>query len=194
MPTASIKFTSDYLIAAFQRYRRQHRGRYVGLAIKLLALALLAPLAFWMFWQEHLVIGGLFAALSVFMFFAHHVDYWLARRSFTKSPYRDEDVLIEFTDAGFHARSPKQDTKLQWSAFTKVAHFRDGFLLFQGPKFFNWIPFSSLGSPSQAAELSAFLRSKISEHKIVEPSAAPNGGPATQLGNSGVTEGPPWVS
>ena len=28
----------------------------------------------------------------------------------------------------------------------------------------------------------------------VEPSASPNGGPATQLGNSGVTEGPPSVS
>jgi len=27
-----------------------------------------------------------------------------------------------------------------------------------------------------------------------EPSAPPNGGPATQLGNSGVTEGPPSVS
>ena len=30
--------------------------------------------------------------------------------------------------------------------------------------------------------------------KITEPGAAPNGGPATQLGNSGVTEGPPSVS
>jgi hypothetical protein len=30
--------------------------------------------------------------------------------------------------------------------------------------------------------------------KIAEPCAAPNGGPATQLGNSGVTEGPPSVS
>ena len=29
---------------------------------------------------------------------------------------------------------------------------------------------------------------------LTEPSAAPNGGPATQLGNSGVTEGPPSVS
>jgi hypothetical protein len=29
---------------------------------------------------------------------------------------------------------------------------------------------------------------------IVEPCAAPNGGPATQLGNSSVTEGPPSVS
>ena len=31
-------------------------------------------------------------------------------------------------------------------------------------------------------------------HRIGEPDAAPNGGPATQLGNSGATEGPPSVS
>jgi hypothetical protein len=30
--------------------------------------------------------------------------------------------------------------------------------------------------------------------KTTEPSAAPNGGPATPLGNSGVTDGPPSVS
>jgi hypothetical protein len=194
MPTASIKFTSDFLIEAFRRYRRQHRGRYVGLAIKLLALVLLAPIAVFMFWQEHVLFGVFFAALGVFMFFAHHVDYWLARRSFRKSPYRDEDMIIEFSDAGFHARSPKQDTRLQWSAFTRVAHFRDGFLLFQGPRFFNWIPVSSLGSPSQAAELAALLRSKIAEHRIVEPCAAPTHGPATSSGNSGVGAGSPSVN
>jgi hypothetical protein len=32
------------------------------------------------------------------------------------------------------------------------------------------------------------------DRKIGEPGAAPNGGPATQLGNSNVTEGPPSVS
>jgi hypothetical protein len=30
--------------------------------------------------------------------------------------------------------------------------------------------------------------------RTAEPNAAPNGGPATQLANSGVTEGPPSVS
>jgi YcxB-like protein len=169
MPTASIKFTPDFLVEALKRYRLQHRGRYVGLAIKLFALALLTPLAIWMFSRGHILIGILFAALGTFMFFAHHVDYWLARRSFRRSPYRDDDVTIEFTDTGFHARSPKQDTKLQWSAFTRVAHFRDGFLLFQGPKLCNWIPHSALGSTSQAAELATLLASKIAEHRIVEP-------------------------
>jgi hypothetical protein len=191
MPTATIKFTSDFIIEASIRYRGQHRGRYVALGIKLLALVLLAPLALWMFWQEHVLIGVFFVALSVFMFFAHHVDYWLARRSFRKSPYRDEDVIIEFTDAGFHARSPKQDTKLHWSAFTRVAHFSDGFLLFQGPKFFNWIPLSSLGSPAQATDLAALLRSNIAEHKIVEPDHWTERGRAASVYNSGTTDRPP---
>lgn len=168
MPTAFIKFTPDFQIAALQRYSDQRRGRHVRLAIKLLALVLLAPHVVWMFWQEQFVIGVFFAALSVFVFFAHRVDYWFAQRVFMKSPYRDEDVLIEFTDDGFHSRSSKQDTKLQWSAFTQVAHFRDGFMLFHGPKFFNWIPFSSLESPSKAAELRTLLQSKIAEHKIIE--------------------------
>jgi len=34
----------------------------------------------------------------------------------------------------------------------------------------------------------------LSKRLLAEPSAAPNGGPATQLGDSGVTEGPPSVS
>jgi len=38
------------------------------------------------------------------------------------------------------------------------------------------------------------LRLPLSIWKEAEPSAAPNGGPATQLGNSGVTDGPPSVS
>lgn len=35
---------------------------------------------------------------------------------------------------------------------------------------------------------------KLARDRNCEPDAAPNGGPATQLGNSNVTEGPPSVS
>src|SRR5688572_9933697 len=144
MPTASIKFTSDFLTEAMKRYRRVHRSRYVILAIKLMAVTLLVPLAGWMFWKDQLLVGVFLAALSGFMFVAHRVDYWLACRTFRKSPYRDDELTIEFTDAGFHAYSSKQDMALQWSVFTRMVEFRDGFLLFQGPTFYNWIPLSSL--------------------------------------------------
>lgn len=180
MPTASIKFTSDYLIEALQRYRRQHRGRYFDLTIKLLALVILVPLAIWSFWHGYIAFAVFFMALGVLMFIAHHADYWLVRRSFRKSPFRDEDATLEFTEAGLHARSPKRDIKIQWSAFTKVAHFRDGFLLLQGPWHFNWIPLSSLAAPSEADELEAILRAKIHEHRMVEGGAAPNSRPLLQ--------------
>jgi len=38
------------------------------------------------------------------------------------------------------------------------------------------------------------MKHLAAKHEGVQPSAAPNGGPASQLGNSGVTEGPPSVS
>lgn len=39
-----------------------------------------------------------------------------------------------------------------------------------------------------------FARPKCAGASIAEPGAPPNGGPATALGNSGLTEGPPSVS
>jgi hypothetical protein len=51
---------------------------------------------------------------------------------------------------------------------------------------------------THAEELEAWcarLLKRLDDEKIIaQPNAAPNGGLATQLGNSGVTEGPPSVS
>ena len=41
---------------------------------------------------------------------------------------------------------------------------------------------------------SSLIGAATNEKTLAEPSASPNGGPATQPGNSGVTEGPPSVS
>jgi hypothetical protein len=46
-----------------------------------------------------------------------------------------------------------------------------------------------------AVVLHGFVRFRpFSRTQIAEPGAAPNGGPATRLGNSGVAQGPPSVS
>ena len=84
-----------------------------------------------------------------------------------KSPYENDELTIQISEDGYHATSSKQDVKLQWNAFTRVAHFSDGFLLFQGPKMFNWIPFCSL-APSEIAEVERLLKKHIQEHEIVE--------------------------
>jgi len=194
MTAASVRFTEDFVVDALRHYRLQHRARRPMIALKVLMTLPLAALAIFGFIHGPLGLGLFFVGLCLLLLFGHHIDLWLARRSLRKWAFRDETVTIDFTDEGFHARSPKQETMLGWSSFTRAVHFRDGFLLFHGPASFHWIPATSLADPSDVSALERLLRGKIAEHKIVEPCAAPNGGPATQLGNSGVTEGPPSVS
>jgi hypothetical protein len=194
MTTASVRFTDDFVVDALRHYRLQHRARRPMIALKVLMTLPLAALAIFGFTHGPFGLGLFFVGLCLLLLFGHHIDLWLARRSLRKWAFRDETVAIDFTDEGFHARSPKQETTLRWSSFTRAVHFRDGFLLFHGPASFHWIPATSLVGPSDVSALERLLRDKIAEHKIVEPCAAPNGGPAAQLGNSGVTEGPPSVS
>jgi len=194
MTAASVRFTDDFVVDALRHYRLQHRARRPMIALKVLMTLPLAALAIFGFIHGPFGLGLFFVGLCLLLLFGHHIDLWLARRSLRKWAFRDETVTIDFTDEGFHARSPKQETTLRWSSFTRAVHFRDGFLLFHGPASFHWIPATSLADPSDVSALERLMRDKIAEHKIVEPCAAPNGGPAPQLGNSGVTEGRPSVS
>ena len=164
------------------------------IALKVLMTLPLAALAIFGFLHGPFGLGLFFVGLCFLLLFGHHIDLWLARRSLSKWAFRDETVTINFTDEGFHARSPKQETMLRWSSFTKAVQFRDGFLLFHGPASFHWIPTTSLAAPSDVSALERLLRDKIAEYKILDPRAAQNGGPATQFGNSDVTERPPSAS
>lgn len=194
MTAASVRFTDDFVVDALRHYRLQHRARRPMIALKVLMTLPLAALAIFGFIHGPFGLGLFFVGLCLLLLFGHNIDLWLARRSLRKWAFRDETVIIDFSDEGFHARSPKQETMLRWSSFTRAVHFRDGFMLFHGPASFHWIPATSLAGPSDVSDLERLLRDKIATHKIVEPCAAPNGGPAMQLGNSGVTEGPPSAS
>jgi hypothetical protein len=193
MTAASIQFTDDFVVDALRHYRLQHGTRRRMMVLKALMTLPLAALAVFGFIHGPFGLGLFFVALCPLLLFGHHIDFWLARRSLRKWAFRDEAVAIEFTDEGFQARSPKQETMLRWSSFTKAVHFRDGFLLFHGPASFHWIPATSLVGPSGVAAFERLLRDKITEHKIVEPCAPPNGGPAAALGNLDVSGGPPSV-
>ena len=170
MPKASILFDSDFLVAAFTRYRRQHRGRLLIAGIKIIGAVVFVAAATILFWAGkpfEAFLAVLFVGLIVA---SNSLNRWQVKRGMAKSPFRNDQLTIQLDEKGFHAFSSKQDVKLSWEVFTRVAHFSDGFLLFQGPKMFNWIPFSSLDS-CDIAELDALLRRKVQEHKIVEQAA-----------------------
>jgi len=181
MTKASVHFTDDFVVDALRHYRLQHRARRPMIILKAVLTLFLTALGVFAFVYGPIVLGLFFVGLCLLLAFGHRIDFWLARRSLRRWAFRDETVAIDFTDEGFHAKSPKQETTLRWSSFTKVAHFREGCLLYHGPVSFHWVLVSSLAVSSDIAGLEELLKTKIAEHTIVEPAAAPNGGPATPL-------------
>ena len=174
MTAASVQYTDAFVVDALRHYRLQHRARRPMIALKVLMTLPLAALAIFGFIHGPFGLGLFFVGLCLLVLFGHHIDLWLARRSLRKWAFRDETVAINFTDEGFHANSPKQETTLRWSSFTKAVHFQDGFLLFHGPASFHWIPATSLVGSSDVTALERLLREKIAEHKVIEPCAAAN--------------------
>lgn len=167
MTVAVFKFDEEFLVAAFRHYRRQHRARWVFLVLKLLAILLVAAIGCWALYHEHTLPGVTLLCLSFLLCFVHHVDDWWVRRTVRKSPFLNEVLHVEMDDVSFRVTSPKQDVKLQWTIFTRVVHFPDGFMLFQGPRLINWIPLTALVPPADRAGIETLLRSKIQQHQVI---------------------------
>jgi hypothetical protein len=174
---ATFQWNSDLYIEALERCRRQHRERHFVLVLKVLVLVSITPFVISWIWQGKLLPALLITTPAAFLFFMHKLQDWVNRRSFLKEPCGNETMTIEFSESGFHAISPTQDAKLQWCAFTKVVHFQDGFLLFQGPRLVHWIPVSSISDPTQVHQLETLLAAKVAEHKVVEQVALPIAAP-----------------
>jgi hypothetical protein len=153
------------LIEALDRYRSvRYGGRIwsVGWVIGVAAFAFSALGAIWLGNYAGAVFLGAFTGLLAV---AQRVDNWWAKRAFRSTPHLDEELTLEFSGDGYHAWSVLQDTRLQWSIFTKVIHFEDGVLIFQGPTIFHWIPFSAIAEGSQMEDLALLLRSRITDHE-----------------------------
>ena len=88
------------------------------MVLKALLTVILAALAAFGFIHGPFALGLFFVGMCLLLLFSHHIDFWLARRSLRQWPFRDEIVAIVFTEDGFHAKSPKQETMLRWSSFT----------------------------------------------------------------------------
>ncbi|RYD54486.1 MAG: YcxB family protein [Verrucomicrobiaceae bacterium] len=168
VPAANIRYNADFLAEAFKRYRRQHPARYFILAVKALGVLVLMPATIFAFSTKDHMHALICLTFLILIFFSGALEKWRLKRAIAKSPFNDDELRVEFSESGFHAFSAKQDVKLAWNVFSRVAHFRDGFLLFQGPKLFNWIPFSAL-EPGGLEELETLLRTNIANHKIVNP-------------------------
>lgn len=166
--TTTVVLTPEHYVEALKRCRSQHFGRRiwrwvryaVALVFLLVALGgLAAP-------QSHmsaskLGLAGFMLALAFFMFFPHKIDDFFARRSFLKSPHCNIRQTMRFTDHGLYSSSEVQEGTLKWTAFSRAVIFKDGILIFQGPKLAHWIPDSGLEDSADSAKLRSLVKSKL---------------------------------
>ncbi|MCA9214730.1 MAG: YcxB family protein [Planctomycetales bacterium] len=130
-------------------------------------------------WAGGFVFAGMLAIFALVLIFAQQLENWLLVRKLKATPQIYGEVVILLSNEDYFAQSNAQETRLNWSVFTRALHFEDGFLLFQGPRLYHWLPFAALVNPSQIAELESLLRSKIfdySDHRKKNSRTLSNGG------------------
>jgi hypothetical protein len=113
--------------------------------------------------------------------------------------HNEERHLI---DAPGHLFGPTEDAEaighcylavtFGWSAYLYLASGAVTVHFWEGDLVDFWSPHESLARTSLDLVRSFELR--LTSDHAAEPDAPPNGGPATPVGNSGATEGPPSVS
>ena len=106
-------------------------------------------------------LGTFWAAFAAYWALSGAFNQWWTKRNLLRSPFINEKVQLEFSNAGLRATSTSQDTKLTWDVFTKVVRFDDGFLLLQGPGLCTWIPFHAILSEKGLDQLTQLFVSKI---------------------------------
>lgn len=116
--------------------------------------------------------GVIFGGVCLFFLSIPFLWDWHAGRLWRESSLRDETLLVSFSGEGLHFRSSKHESRLQWSLFTKVVQFKDGFLLFESTSSFYWLPVTAFGSLSDVTEFQAIMIAKIADTMVMEPIAA----------------------
>ena len=157
---AEFDFTPDFVIGILQRHRSLHRLSKLFDVLKyLVALGLVIMGTFAIFGGS--VSGIVLCGVGAFLLFSSPINKWQIRQNLRTSPYTNETVRLEFSDAGMHALSQSQDSKLKWNVFTRMVQFDEGVLLMQGPNQCNWIPNESILGEHGRERLDNLLSVKI---------------------------------
>ena len=172
----NFKFDDQFLIDGFKRYRRQHSIRNTWFVLKIILSIVFIILSVFSAYHGDNKLIFFFAVVVIIMLFGNQIDYLIIKYRSRKSPHVNENVEITLSEKGFHAVSSKSETKAKWSIFTKAVAFRDGFLLFQGPRLFNWLPSNKI-SEGNIENLIGLIKANIQKYKVIEQPASQGFGP-----------------
>ncbi|RTZ59256.1 MAG: hypothetical protein DSZ32_05560 [Gammaproteobacteria bacterium] len=163
-----IQYTEKHLLTSIRRYREQvpWRRPFIKYRWPLVALFFFA-LVLGIGYNRFVVIvaSGFLGSLLI----GWPIDAMIAKNRFKKSPYCHDKIKITLTDRGMEASGTNSQISVDWPMFTKARRFDDGFLLFQGPHLFNWLPDEKAESAASVKTALELVRENVVDYSYVKP-------------------------
>ena len=156
-----IRGDEHHHVEGFKRFRKTKSLRHFFAFIKLLGLALFALLIWVLLSKQAYLFALAIFALFFIIIFSYKIDHLVLKRNVRKSLHGNEEAVLTFSEEGLHSKSNKAEVKLSWDAFTEVKRVKDGFLLFQGPKHYNWLPDNNLKNQAQLDQIRELFEKNV---------------------------------
>jgi hypothetical protein len=93
------------------------------------------------------------------------LDRFILARRRRKSPFWNQSVRIELDEEALRESSELAASSARWEAFTRCIGVRDGFLLYQGPYVFYWLPITAFFDGPQREAMAEFLKRKVKKYE-----------------------------
>lgn len=106
MVKVEFKFTEELFVECCVRHRRCGRAKWIGVILRSLGSVTCAYLAWWCYRDAQIGYLVFFVFAFLFFNFFGHFNDAFARFNHRRSPYRDEDVSLDFSEAGVAIKSP----------------------------------------------------------------------------------------
>ncbi len=149
---------------AFQRHYSQHFLYRVFSVIRVSGIVVLVLCSLALAVAREWSLAVLTLGMASFIPLSRKFDHFCRRRKIRKSPFWNEVSVTELSDEGLKSNSHKGNADLTWQAFTRGLRFPDGFLLYQGPSLFYWLPDSALVEGFNADDAEAILREHLADY------------------------------
>jgi hypothetical protein len=163
-----VHYDDPHLMEGHKRRRTVERARTGSSYMRVIGLLASVVLIVLAALNERWFFVLLLVLLAIFIIVADLIDEMTFKNWIENSPFRGDTILITLDENGVMARGPKSDVIFGWEAFTRVVRFPDGFLLYQGPKVWIWLPQRTLqeGTLQYVGDL---LREKIADYSSRVP-------------------------
>jgi hypothetical protein len=166
-----IAFDDSFFVAMLRRYREVHAWRRTRVVVKVLLILFLVVCVAGSLAQKWWGMAGFWAAVIGLLLASPRIDYWIAKRRFRLSPFRDESIRLSMGPDGVHSVSSSHDQRMAWRAYTKAYKLDDGILLLMGPHLFQWLPDAAMVAGTRA-DADALIRGIAPEASQAEQSLA----------------------